>query len=205
MHFLKYMWNWMFLKLSTYLKRWWCISRYLQYNITIVWAEIIQNRKVSLLLQWNTSSVTYLLSRSERCSYDIRASVFTTTCFVICAARLTSDSSSRQLCGSSRPAVVETSAGGCFSSWSLSSRAGAQSAKLARWVWLISINCGNATQPLAALCRNNQIITYTLSQRGACSSGRAVEDRPLKGVRWQEFCHFVLYSHYCISIYSVGF
>lgn len=55
-----------------------------------------------------------------------------------------------------------------FPSWSSSSRPTAQSARLARWVRLISINCGNATQPLAALCRNNQIITCTLSQREAC-------------------------------------
>lgn len=61
-------------------------------------------------------------------------------------------------------------------------RAGAQSAKLARWVQLLSINCGNATQPLAALCRNNQIITYTLSQREDCLSGHAVEDATVKWV-----------------------
>lgn len=36
---------------------------------------------------------------------------------------------------------------------------------------LISINCGNAMQLLALLHRNNQIITLTLSQRGACWSG----------------------------------
>lgn len=131
----------------------------------------------------------------------------------ICAVCLTSVSSP-PLPGTVWPLSSSCSGDVCWSrssSWSSSSRAGAHSATLARWVQLSSINCGNATQPLAALCRDNQIITYTLSQREVCLSGRchccrrrrAGEDGPVRGVSGT-FCQIVLYYRYCFSIYVPG-
>lgn len=170
-----------------------CISRFLPWSI-INWSVVF----FIIVLTVNPGT------DSDAChGSDIRSGL--RLCvhmhYDVCCVSYLSTVSSSQLCVDALVPAV----GGCLLELLLflvivQQELEQQSAKLARWVWLISINCGNATQPLAALCRNNQIITYTLSQGEACLSGHAVEREAVKGVSCT-FCHTVLYYHYCISLY----